>query len=95
MVRIRILTLALTLFTTSACQTAPLLTPVAIIPRTNGLIAFESTRDNSRDIYVMSADGSNIHNLTHNPEFDFSPVWSPDGTQIAFQSFRDDQNGEI
>src|SRR5262249_12336931 len=35
------------------------------------------------------ADGSNARQLTHNPRFnDYDPEWSPDGTQIAFDSTR-------
>jgi Tol biopolymer transport system component len=32
----------------------------------------------------MNADGSEVTRLTHNPDSDFSPAWSPDGTNIAF-----------
>jgi Tol biopolymer transport system component len=41
------------------------------------------------DVYVMNADGSERTRLTTHPEEDFDPVWSPDGTQIAFRSHRD------
>jgi TolB protein len=41
------------------------------------------------DVYVMNLDGSDITQLTTHPEADFDPVWSPDGTQIAFRSHRD------
>ncbi|GAG57122.1 unnamed protein product, partial [marine sediment metagenome] len=52
-------------------------------------IAFESSRDDNDEIYVMDADGSNQVNLTNNPEGDSDPTLSPDGKKIAFKSNRD------
>jgi Tol biopolymer transport system component len=52
-------------------------------------IAFVSNRDGNDEIYVMNADGSEVHRLTHNEVDDWWPVWSPDGKQIAFTSGRD------
>jgi len=38
----------------------------------------------------MDADGSNLTNVSNNlGNGDFVPVWSPDGTQIAFASDRE------
>ena len=36
------------------------------------------------DIYVMDADGSNVVRVTSDPADEFMPVWSPDGSTIAF-----------
>jgi Tol biopolymer transport system component len=43
------------------------------------------------DIYVMDADGSNVVRLTDDPADEFQPVWSPDGSRIAFARSLSDQ----
>jgi metal-dependent hydrolase (beta-lactamase superfamily II) len=53
-------------------------------------IVFYSERDGNSEIYIMNADGSDPRRLTFNQFEDSSPVWSPDGSQIAFLSDRDD-----
>ena len=37
----------------------------------------------------MNADGSGQTRLTDNPADDGRPIWSPDGSRIAFASDRD------
>ena len=65
------------------------------VPPPPCLIAFDSDRDGNREIYVMGPDGSNLLNLTNHPAEDWSPVWSPDGSRIAFVSDRVKDNGSI
>ena len=64
-----------------------------------GKIVFDSSRDGNLEIYVMSSFGNGQTRLTDYEESDFSPVWSPNGQQIAFGRFlfnrRGDKNEEI
>jgi Tol biopolymer transport system component len=66
-------------------------------------IAFVSTRDDPNPatcgqsgqpacithIYVMKYDGTNVTRLTNNSAADGHPAWSPDGTQLVFETNRD------
>ncbi len=62
-----------------------------IIP--NSKIVFYSNRDHSAsEIYTMNPDGSGIIRLTNNVVTDNGPIWSHDGTKIAFNSNRDGVN---
>jgi Tol biopolymer transport system component len=49
-------------------------------------LAFYSTRDHGRDLYIMDIFGQQIQRLTHNGANNSSPSWSPDGREIAFAS---------
>jgi TolB protein len=53
-------------------------------------VVFASTRDGDEHIYVTSADGTEVTRLTSG--FDSDPVFSADGSQVAFVSFERDGN---
>ena len=55
-------------------------------------LVFSDGREEAEEIYLVSADGTEIVQLTDNQSRDFSPTWSPDGERIAFVSSRDGNN---
>jgi len=72
----------------------------ASFPGKNGLIAFSNDLDGDDEIFKMNPDGSNQKQLTHNSTFDWDPVWSPDGTKVAFHRYgkifvKDTTNGQV
>ena len=50
-------------------------------------------RDGGYDIWAIASDGTHQHRLTWGPFDDREPVYSHDGTKIAFSSDRDDPLG--
>lgn len=74
-----------TLMTTAFLAVMPAVPANAQQPQ----IIYESWANGNPDVWVMNADGSDQHAVTTGPAADQGPVWSPDGTRIAFMSDRD------
>lgn len=48
------------------------------------MLVFQVSSDGNWDIYVVNADGTGQTDITNQPGDETAPVWSPDGTRIAF-----------
>jgi Tol biopolymer transport system component len=63
----------------------------AVTPGANGKIVCEGGRGDPRnpEVFSINPDGTGETVLTDHPARDGDPSFSPDGTKIAFESFRD------
>lgn len=48
------------------------------------LVAVSATVGEQLDVFTVSADGSTVTNVSHDPSDEFSPSWSPDGSHLAW-----------
>jgi len=63
---------------------APATTLPVSSPGSSGRLVFHSDPGGADDLYAMDGDGSNLIQLTHGLETSVPPVWSPDGSHVAF-----------
>ena len=52
-------------------------------------VALSIFMDENYDVYVWEIDRENKIRLTQDDSVDISPIWTPDGQQIIFESFRE------
>jgi Tol biopolymer transport system component len=52
-------------------------------------VAYDQADGPNRDIWTIDIVSGKPTRITFDPEVDHSPVWSPDSSQIAFESHRD------
>src|SRR5262245_3944416 len=86
-VRTRAIVLALAA-STSAAILAGQISRGAPSARPQGRIVFARSVGDNVDLYSVLADGTDLRRLTSAPEADFEPTVSPDGSEIAFVSYR-------
>lgn len=60
---------------------------LAALSACRGRIAFVGRTDGEKDIYVVSADGSGLFNVTNGAGPLESPSWSPEGDRIVFTRY--------
>ena len=76
---------------TQTPSVVPVLPTDPQLPKFQGLILFNSSRDGNPEIYALDSSGQ-TRRMTNSPTVDNQGVWDPSMRRIAFTSNRDGQN---
>jgi secreted trypsin-like serine protease len=82
-------------FTVRYRQTYPAPYELIAEPNIPGEILFMSDRDGDWELYTVNADGTGLNQITNNEVDDWSGIYSPDGTKIAFDAKHGTAPGDI
>ena len=82
-------------FTIRYRQTYPAPYELIAEPKIPGEILFMSDRDGDWELYTVNGDGTGLNQITNNEVDDWSGVYSPDGTKIAFDAKHGTAPGDI
>jgi dipeptidyl aminopeptidase/acylaminoacyl peptidase len=75
--------------TPEAPQPAPTAAPAAVPAASAARIVFEAKSATGEDLFSINPDGSDLRQITHGPGLNQEPACAPDGTRLAFTSWRD------
>ena len=71
---------------TPSATPEPTLVPTPNSTLSSYAIAFDAAIDSYGDLFIMDQAGANLENLTQSTNKEWSPVWSPDGSTMAYLS---------
>ena len=57
---------------------------VLAAPAHGAMLAFVTTREGDREIYLMDDAGGSLFNVTDDFSEDYDPAWAPDGGRLVF-----------
>ena len=52
-------------------------------------MVFSGKNGRAKEIYISDYDGGNLKQITHHNSISIKPKFSPDGTKVAYMSYKD------
>ena len=73
-------------FNLTGLEVATDIAPAATLLPANGRLVFSMEQAGVAQLFTVNPDGTDLVQITSNPEGAYYPSWSPDGTRIAFSN---------